>query len=121
MTKRKSRDLQYEGDSRFVLPLMYVANVYETLVNEVNMRLSSLDGMREKTIGVALEAAGGLYRKLAKKFPKKGIHFFYEIRCFVNLKIFNAINLFVFVEQELALLKDGNWQRLSRQDRDFLN
>ncbi|KAM0064081.1 putative Zinc finger C2HC domain-containing protein [Helianthus debilis subsp. tardiflorus] len=36
------------------------------------MRLDSLDGMREKTIGVALEAAGGLYRKLAKKFPRKG-------------------------------------------------
>ncbi|KAK4400155.1 hypothetical protein Sango_1121600 [Sesamum angolense] len=41
-------------------------------VNEVNMRLSSMSGMREKTIGVALEAAGGLYRKLAKKFPRKG-------------------------------------------------
>ncbi|CAI9275085.1 unnamed protein product [Lactuca saligna] len=49
-SKRKEREIQYE----------------------VNMRLSSLDGMREKTIGVALEAAGGLYRKLAKKFPKKG-------------------------------------------------
>ncbi|KAI3698473.1 hypothetical protein L2E82_42046 [Cichorium intybus] len=72
MNKRKERDIQYEGDARFVLPLMYVANMYETLVNEVNMRLSSMDGMREKTIGVALEAAGGLYRKLAKKFPRKG-------------------------------------------------
>eukprot|EP00268_Persea_americana_P035096 TRINITY_DN34643_c0_g1_i3.p1 TRINITY_DN34643_c0_g1~~TRINITY_DN34643_c0_g1_i3.p1 ORF type:complete len:289 (-),score=40.30 TRINITY_DN34643_c0_g1_i3:272-1138(-) len=51
---------------------MYVANLYETLVNDVNMRLASLDGIREKTIGVALEAAGGLYRKLAKKFPRKG-------------------------------------------------
>ncbi|KAK9076160.1 hypothetical protein SSX86_004493 [Deinandra increscens subsp. villosa] len=71
-SKRKTRDIQYEGDPQFVLPLMYVANMYETLVNEVNMRLSSLDGMREKTIGVALEAAGGLYRKLAKKFPRKG-------------------------------------------------
>lgn len=72
LSKRKTRDVQYEGDSRFVLPLMYVANMYETLVSEVNMRLSSLDGMREKTMGVALEAAGGLYRKLAKKFPRKG-------------------------------------------------
>ncbi|XP_024994424.1 uncharacterized protein At2g02148-like isoform X1 [Cynara cardunculus var. scolymus] len=72
LSKRKTRDIQYEGDPRFVLPLMYVANMYETLVNEVNMRLSSLDNMREKTIGVALEAAGGLYRKLAKKFPRKG-------------------------------------------------
>ena len=75
ISKRKARDVQYEGDSRFVLPLMYVANMYETMVNEVNMRLSSLDGMSEKTIGVALEAAGGLYRKLAKKFPRKGILF----------------------------------------------
>ncbi|GER28735.1 hypothetical protein STAS_04544 [Striga asiatica] len=70
--KRKSREIRYEGDARYALPLMYVANMYETLVNEVNMRLSSMGGMREKTIGVALEAAGGLYRKLAKKFPRKG-------------------------------------------------
>ena len=73
LNKRKSREVQYEGDPRFVLPLMYVANMYETLVNEVNIRLASLNGIREKTIGVALEAAGGLYRRLAKKFPKKGI------------------------------------------------
>ncbi|KAL2233220.1 UNVERIFIED_CONTAM: hypothetical protein Sindi_1502000, partial [Sesamum indicum] len=71
ISKRKSREIRYEGDSRYALPLMYVANMYETLVNEVNMRLSSMSGMREKTIGVALEAAGGLYRKLAKKFPRK--------------------------------------------------
>lgn len=73
ISKRKSRETRYEGDSRYALPLMYVANMYETLVNEVNMRLSSVSGMREKTIGVALEAAGGLYRKLAKNFPRKGI------------------------------------------------
>ncbi|KAK4373419.1 hypothetical protein RND71_008803 [Anisodus tanguticus] len=72
MSKRKSREIVHEGDAIYVLPLMYVANMYETLVNEVNVRLSSLNGMREKTIGVALEAAGGLYRKLAKKFPRKG-------------------------------------------------
>ncbi|XP_031474795.1 uncharacterized protein At2g02148 isoform X2 [Nymphaea colorata] len=72
LSKRKSKETQYEGDSRFVLPLMYVANLYETLVHDVNMRLSSLNGTREKNIGVALEAAGGLYRKLAKKFPRKG-------------------------------------------------
>lgn len=70
--KRKLHEVHYEGDPRFVLPLMYVANLYETLVNDVNTRLSSLAGIREKTIGVALEAAGGLYRKLAKKFPRKG-------------------------------------------------
>lgn len=74
LSKRRSRDIRFEGDARFVLPLMYVANMYETLVNEVNLRLSSLNGMREKSIGVALEAAGGLYRKLAKKFPRKGIY-----------------------------------------------
>ncbi|XP_017223960.1 uncharacterized protein At2g02148 isoform X2 [Daucus carota subsp. sativus] len=71
-SKRKSREILYEGDARYVLPMMYVANMYETLVNEVNMKLSSVNGMREKSIGVPLEAAGGLYRKLAKKFPKKG-------------------------------------------------
>ena len=72
LNKRKIRDVLYEGDPRFALPLMYVANLYETLVHDVNLRLASLNGIRDKTIGVALEAAGGLYRKLAKKFPKKG-------------------------------------------------
>ncbi|KAG8645487.1 uncharacterized protein At2g02148 isoform X1 [Manihot esculenta] len=72
LNKRKSGDVQYEGDPRFALPLMYVANLYETLVHDVNMRLASLNGIRDKTIGVALEAAGGLYRRMAKKFPKKG-------------------------------------------------
>lgn len=76
-SKRKSREIRYEGDPRYALPLMYVANMYETLVNEVNVRLSSMSGIREKTIGVALEAAGGLYRKLAKKFPRKGMIFFF--------------------------------------------
>lgn len=71
-SKRKTRDVQYEGDPRFALPLMYVANLYETLVSDVNLRIASLNGIRDKTIGVALEAAGGLYRCLAKKFPKKG-------------------------------------------------
>ncbi|XP_065872963.1 uncharacterized protein At2g02148 [Euphorbia lathyris] len=76
LNKRKSGDVQYEGDPRFALPLMYVANMYETLVNDVNMRLASLNGIRDKTLGVALEAAGGLYRKMAKKFPKKGTYSF---------------------------------------------
>ncbi|EPS62337.1 hypothetical protein M569_12454, partial [Genlisea aurea] len=76
LSKRKSREVRYEGDARYVLPLMYIANIYETLVNEVSIRLSSLSGIREKTIGVALEAAGGLYRKLAKKFPRKGLFAF---------------------------------------------
>ncbi|XP_039689972.1 uncharacterized protein At2g02148 isoform X2 [Medicago truncatula] len=51
---------------------MYVANMYESLVNEVNIRLASLNGIHDKFIGVALEAAIGLHRRLAKKFPKKG-------------------------------------------------
>ncbi|XP_020113065.1 uncharacterized protein At2g02148 [Ananas comosus] len=72
LNKRKPREVRCEGDPRFALPLMYIANLYEMLVNDVNARLTSLDGIREKTIGVALEAAGGLYRKLAKKFPRKG-------------------------------------------------
>ncbi|OIW18092.1 hypothetical protein TanjilG_01181 [Lupinus angustifolius] len=71
-SKRRTKEIQYEGDPNFALPLMYVANMYESLVNDVNIRLASLNGIREKTIGVALEAAGGLYRRLAKKFPKKG-------------------------------------------------
>ncbi|CAN0929854.1 Uncharacterized protein At2g02148 [Linum grandiflorum] len=70
LSKRKPGEVRYEGDPRFALPLMYVANMYETLVNDVNIRLASMNGIRDKTIGVALEAAGGLYRRMAKKFPK---------------------------------------------------
>lgn len=76
LNKRKTGDIQYEGDPRFALPLMYVANLYETLVNDVNLRIASLNGIRDKTIGVALEAAGGLYRRLAKRFPKKGSYMY---------------------------------------------
>uniref|UniRef100_A0A453TCX3 Uncharacterized protein n=1 Tax=Aegilops tauschii subsp. strangulata TaxID=200361 RepID=A0A453TCX3_AEGTS len=72
INKRKQQEVQYEGDPRFALPLMYIANLYESLVSDVNARLASLTGSREKTMGVALEAAGGLYRKLTQKFPKKG-------------------------------------------------
>lgn len=72
LNKRKQQEVRYEGDPRFALPLMYIANLYETLVSDVNARLVPLIGSREKTIGVALEAAGGLYRKLSQKFPKKG-------------------------------------------------
>ncbi|KMT09702.1 hypothetical protein BVRB_6g131520 [Beta vulgaris subsp. vulgaris] len=74
--KRKVAEVQREGDPRFALPLMYVANLYETLVSEANTRLASLNGLREKTIGVALEASGGLYRKLTQKFPKTGSYSF---------------------------------------------
>jgi pentatricopeptide repeat domain-containing protein 1 len=34
--------------------------------------LASLNGIRNKSIRVALEDAGGLHRGLTKKFPKKG-------------------------------------------------
>lgn len=70
--KRKSRDSQYEGDPRYLLPLTFVANLYETLIREVNVRLATVEGLHEKTFGVALEAAGGLYRRLIKKYPKSG-------------------------------------------------
>ncbi|CAM6048386.1 unnamed protein product [Sphagnum compactum] len=68
--KRKSRDSQYEGDPRYLLPLTFVPNLYETLIREVNLRLATVEGLHEKTFGVALEAAGGLYRRLIKKYPK---------------------------------------------------
>nr|CAB3471527.1 unnamed protein product [Digitaria exilis] len=71
-SKRKQHGVRYEGDPRVASPLMYIANLYETLVSDVNMRLVSLIGFREKTIGLALEASGGLYRKLTQRFPKKG-------------------------------------------------
>ncbi|KAL3700641.1 hypothetical protein R1sor_018663 [Riccia sorocarpa] len=73
MKKRiRTRDGQYEGDPNFLLPLTFVANLYETLVHEVNQRLATLEGIHEKTMGVALEAAGGLYRRLVKRYPKSG-------------------------------------------------
>jgi len=90
MSKRRTREIQYEGDPNFALPLMYVANMYESLVSDVNNRLASLNGIREKTIGVALEAAGGLYRRLAKKFPKKGNEF-------VFVPLFDRFNLLQFI------------------------
>ena len=70
--KRKARDVQFEGDPKYVLPLAYVANLYETLISEINVRIASLDNVHEKTMGVALEAAGGLYRRLVKIYPKSG-------------------------------------------------
>lgn len=72
MKKRRSRDVAYEGDPRYLLPLTFVANLYETLILEVNQRLVTVEGIHEKTMGVALEAAGGLYRRLVKKYPKSG-------------------------------------------------
>ncbi|RCV23309.1 hypothetical protein SETIT_4G289000v2 [Setaria italica] len=71
-SKRKQQGVRYEGDPMIALPLMYIANLYETLVSDVNVRLASLIGFREKSIGLALEASGGLYRKLIQRFPKKG-------------------------------------------------
>ena len=35
MSKRRTREIQYEGDPNFTLPLMYVANMYESLVRFV--------------------------------------------------------------------------------------
>ncbi|CAD6338178.1 unnamed protein product [Miscanthus lutarioriparius] len=70
--KRKQQEVRYEGDPRVALPLMYIANLYETLVSDVNVRLAALIGFHEKTIGLALEASGGLYRKLTQRFPKRG-------------------------------------------------
>lgn len=70
--KRKTRDEQFEGDPKYVLPLAYVANLYETLISEIDDRLATLDNVHEKTMGVALEASGGLYRRLIKLYPKSG-------------------------------------------------
>ncbi|XP_068645841.1 uncharacterized protein At2g02148 [Aristolochia californica] len=126
LNKRKPREVQYEGDPRLVLPLMYVANLYETLVNEVNMRLSTLDGVREKTIGVALEAAGGLYRRLAKKFPRKGPCTFKRRELATSLETrtrfpelviqeekrvrFVVVNGLVIVEKPTTVtVEDGEW------------
>lgn len=71
--RKQQQEVRYEGDPRVALPLMYIANLYETLVSDVNVRLAALIGFHEKTIGLALEASGGLYRKLTQRFPKRGI------------------------------------------------
>ncbi|MCO5560323.1 hypothetical protein L7F22_013935 [Adiantum nelumboides] len=78
--KRKTRDVQSEGDPKYVLPLAYIANLYEALISEINVRLATLDNVHEKTMGVALEAAGGLYRKLIKQYPKSGSTHTYKRR-----------------------------------------
>lgn len=105
LSKRKIREIHYEGDARFVLPLMYVANMYETLVNEVNIRLSSVNVFRGKTIGVALEASGGLYRKIAKKFPRKGIEllFFWSL-WLIWISFYEELELFLFMLYTFCLL-----------------
>lgn len=64
-----------------MLPLTFVANLYETLIREINQRLAAIEGLHEKTFGVALEAAGGLYRRLVKKFPKSGLHYMTYMEC----------------------------------------
>lgn len=113
--KRKSDDTRYEGDPSFALPLMYIANLYETLVGEANVRVASLNGIREKTLGVALEAAGGLYRKLTKKFPKKGNFLFF---------IFSLIYVIVIVLvhlQVLACTEEENLQHHLKQGQGFQN
>lgn len=98
--KRKSAEVQYEGDPSFVLPLMYVANLYETLVSEANIRIASLNGLREKTIGVALEAAGGLYRKLTQKFPKTGSYSFKRRELATSLETRNRFPELVVQEEK---------------------
>ncbi|XP_024379170.1 uncharacterized protein At2g02148 [Physcomitrium patens] len=80
LTKRKSRDVQYEGGHRYLLPLTFLANLYETLIREINQRLAAVEGLQERTFGAALEAAGGLYRRLVKKFLKSGIPYPRSIR-----------------------------------------
>lgn len=74
--KRKLKEMNskaaYEGDPRYLLPLIYVANMYETLVGEINARMSETEGLQGKSMGLALEAAGGLYRRLVEKYPKSG-------------------------------------------------
>ncbi|KAJ4974322.1 hypothetical protein NE237_007496 [Protea cynaroides] len=143
INKRRPREVQYEGDPRFVLPLMYVANLYATLVNDVNMRLVSLDGTREKNIGVALEAAGGLYRRLAKKFPRKGTCMFKRRELATSLETrtrfpelviqeekrvrFVVVNGLVIVEKPSSLpMEDAEWfkrltgrQEVAVSSRDY--
>jgi len=41
LNKRRTREIQY-GDPNFALLLMYIANMHESLVNEINIRLASL-------------------------------------------------------------------------------
>eukprot|EP00897_Mesotaenium_endlicherianum_P003133 jgi/Mesen1/2848/ME000174S02101 len=62
----------YEGDPSYLLPLIFVANMYESLVGEINARMSETQELAGKSMGLALEAAGGLYRKLVEKYPKSG-------------------------------------------------
>ncbi|KAL3688933.1 hypothetical protein R1sor_015242 [Riccia sorocarpa] len=82
MKKRmRTRDWQYEGDPNFLLPLTFVANLYETLLHEVNQRLATLEGFHKKTMGVALEAAWGFVQAPCKAISKvRRSHDFQEER-----------------------------------------
>lgn len=136
LSKRKTGEAQYEGDPEFALPLMYIANMYDSLVNDVNIRLASLNGIREKTIGVALEAAGGLYRRLAKKFPKKGTEMYFSKPAYENWLHCNVDGLlFIFLHkflihwyvhqapfyQDHVHTREENWQLLWKQGQGFQN
>ena len=62
----------YEGDPQHLLPLIFLANAYESLVADVTARMAGLEAFKGKSMGMALEASGGLYRRIVEKFPKSG-------------------------------------------------
>ena len=41
-------------------------------MGDVTARMAGLEAFRGKSMGMALEASGGLYRRMVEKFPKSG-------------------------------------------------
>ncbi|GKF74060.1 putative pentatricopeptide repeat-containing protein, partial [Tanacetum coccineum] len=65
------------GDEDYILPMMHVVNMYETLVIEADSRIhSSFSDMHGDSIGLPLESTRGLFKEFLKRFPKDGAYRF---------------------------------------------
>ncbi|GKA76281.1 putative zinc finger CCCH domain-containing protein 17-like protein [Tanacetum coccineum] len=70
------------GDKDYILPMMHVVNMYETLVIEADSRIdSSFSDMRGDSIGLPLESTGGLFKEFLKRFPKDGNRERFNVTC----------------------------------------
>ncbi|GJT64272.1 RNA-directed DNA polymerase, eukaryota, reverse transcriptase zinc-binding domain protein [Tanacetum coccineum] len=59
------------GDEDYILPMMHVVNMYETLVIEADSRIhSSFSDMRGDSIGLPLESTGGLFKEFLKRLQR---------------------------------------------------
>nr|GEV65494.1 hypothetical protein [Tanacetum cinerariifolium] len=70
-------NVEVHGDEDYILPMMHVVNIYETLVIHADSRIhSSFSNMCRDSIGFPLESTGGLFKEFLKRFPKDGAYKF---------------------------------------------